>query len=247
MAYSFPNGPSVRVSDVFFRTAAGLFGGLFGSIVILIGIFLSGTISDFEIVSGVDGVNPIFIFSTLVVVYLSILISSVATTVLFHFTNREKYRFLFSTLSHVFVLTTLIFLAGMPLAIIVALSSLQNVAMIGVIELGLSAIFGIVLIEVFAQSRHITLALYSSSFALFTFFIISFLLYLVFNRTTSFLVLGIFPLCWACFGFWQSTFEMIYQWVYRLYGTDFLNAATKLGADYGQDEEEEEEDDDDDE
>jgi hypothetical protein len=241
MAYRFPNGSSLGVSDVFFRTLAGLFGGLFGSIVILIGIFLSGTISDFEVVTGVEGVNPIFIFSTLIVLYLSILVSSIASSVLFNFTNREKYRYLFSTLSHIFILTTLIFLAGMPLAIIVSLSSLQNLALIGVIELGLAAIFGVIVMEVFAQSKHITLSLYASTLALFTFFIVSFILYLVFNKTTSFLVLGVFPLCWACFGFWQSACEMMYQWFYRLYGTDFINAETKLGADYEQGEDEDDE------
>ena len=50
--------------------------------------------------------------------------------------------------------------------------------------------------------------------------------------TTTYLLLLAFPFCWASFGFWQVAFEMIYQWLYQLYGSDFLAATTRIGSDY---------------
>jgi len=95
----------------------------------------------------------------------------------------------------------------------------------------LSTVVSILAMEVVANHKHLLLTLYSNIIGLFTFFLLMLILFFALQTTTFLLPLAL-PVCWASMGFWQMAFEMIYQWLYQLYGTDFLNATTRLGSDY---------------
>lgn len=232
MAYNFPLQPEVKVSDIFFRTIAGFFGGGFGSLILLIGVLLSGSFAASYFTSVDEGtVHPLFVFITLVVIYISLLVSSLASLTFFYYCDRDRYRFLLSTLTHVFALITLIFVISTPLSLLLSLQNFQSLSIIALILMGIGSIFSVVAMEVVANHKHLLLTLYSSAIALFTFFLIMLILFLSLGTTTYLLPLAL-PFCWAAFGFWQVSFEMIYQWIYQLYGTDFLNATTRFGSDY---------------
>ncbi len=232
MAYNFPLQPDVKVSDIFFRTLSGFFGGAFGSLVLLIGVILSQTLSGSALLQpGDGGVNPLFVFLTMAVSYLALLISALASLTFFYYCDRDRYSFLLSTLSHVFALITVIFLISTPLSILIALKDSQSLSIITLILIGLGTIFSVLTMEIVANHKHLLLTLYSSAASLFTFFLFMLIFYFSLGTTTFFLVLA-FPFCWASFGFWQVSFEMIYQWIYQLYGSDFLNSTTRVGSDY---------------
>jgi hypothetical protein len=227
----YPLGPDVLVSDIFFRTLAGAFGGVFGSAVILVGLFVSSSIADNALVAETGSINPLFTFIAIVIIYLAILISALSSQTFFYFTNRDKYQYLLSTLSHSFAVITLIFLAATPLTLLISLESIEMISIVGLIELGIASVFCMIVQESVAQSKHILLTLYSTSIALFFFLLISLILFFA-VQTTSFLVLLAFPIAWASLGFWQVSLEMAYQWMYSLYGNDFLNKETRVGSDY---------------
>ena len=228
---NFPITPDILVSDIFFRTLAGAFGGVFGSAIVLIGLFLSGTLSGNLLVSDTGGINPLFTFIAIVIIYLAILVSTLSSLTFFYLTNKQKYPFLFSTLSHSFSIITLIFLAATPITLLISLNNFEYIGIVGMIEVGLATISAVLIQETMAQSRHILLTLYSSTIALFFFLLISLILYFVI-KAWAIMVLLAFPICWASFGFWQVSLEMAYQWIYTLYGNDFLNAETRWGSDY---------------
>jgi hypothetical protein len=231
LANNFPISPDIRVSDIFFRTLAGAFGGIFGSAVILVGLFLSSSISATTFIADAGEINPLFTFISIVIIYLAILVSTLSSQTFFYFANREKYQFLLSSLSHSFSVITLIFLSAAPLSIIVSATNLEAISVIGLIQLGVATVFCTVIQESMAQSKHIILTMYSSTIALFFFLLLCLLIYFAI-QTTSFLVILAFPIAWASIGFWHVASEMIYQWIYGLYGKDFLNAETKVGSDY---------------
>lgn len=232
MAYNFPISPEVRVSDIFFRTLAGFFGGVFGSLILLLGVLISGSLGSSYLAQVDEGtVHPLFVFLTLAVSYLALLVSSLSSLTFFYYCDRERYGFLLSTLTHVFALITLIFVVSTPLSIFIALKSFESLSIISMILIGVGTIFSVVAMESVANHRHMLLILYSSSVSLFNFFLFMLIFYYSMGTTTYLLLLA-FPFCWSTFGFWQVSFEMIYQWVYSLYGSDFLNSTTRVGSDY---------------
>lgn len=232
MAYNFPISPDVRVSDIFFRTFAGFFGGGFGSLVLLIGVLLSGAIGSSSLAQTTEGaVHPLFVFLTLAITYVALLVSSLSSLTFFYYCDRERYAFLLSSLTHTFALLTLIFVVSTPLSILIALKNFEALSIISIILIGLGTIVSVLSIEIVASHKHLLLTLYSIAVSLFTFFLWMLIFYYALGTTTYLLLLA-FPFCWASFGFWQVAFEMIYQWVYQLYGSDFLNATTRLGSDY---------------
>ena len=232
MGYNFPIEPETKVSDVFFRTVAGFFGGGFGSLVLLVGVLLSGSLSSFSL-TAVDGggIHPVFTFGFIAIVYLALLVSSLASITFFYYCDRQRYQFLFSSLSHVFGLITMIFVISTPLSLLLSLSDFDSLSILALILMSIGSIFSVVTMEVVANHKHLLLTLYSTTISLFTFFLLMLVLYLALQTTTFLLPLAL-PLCWACFGFWQVSFEMTYQWIYQLYGSDFLNSTTRLGSDY---------------
>ncbi len=232
MSYDFPNEPETRVSDVFFRTVAGFFGGGFGSLVLLIGVLLSGSFAS-SYLTAMDGggVHPVFIFGFIAIVFLSLLVSALASVTFFYYCDRERYKFLFSTLSHVFSLTTLIFVVSIPLSLLLAIQEFDKLVLVALVLMSITVIFSIIVMEVIANHKHLLLTLYSTTISLFTFFLIMLGVYIATGTSTYLLPIAL-PLCWASFGFWQVAFEMSYQFVYQSYGTDFLNSSTRLGSDY---------------
>jgi len=232
VSYNFPFSPETRVSDIFFRTIAGFFGGGFGSLILLIGVLLSGSFASSYLAAVQEGVvHPLFVFATLAVIYLSLLVSSLASLTFFYYCDRERYTYLLSTLSHVFAIITLLFVVSTPLSILLSLSSFDSLSIIAMVLIALGAIFSVIAMEVVANHKHLLLTLYSSAVALFTFLLFMLIFYFSMGTTTYLLVLAL-PFCWASFGFWQVSFEMIYQWIYQLYGVDFLNASMRFGSDY---------------
>lgn len=232
LAYNFPISPEVRVSDIFFRTIAGFFGGVFGSLILMLGVLASGTIGSSYLAQVDEGtVHPLFVFLTLAVSYLALLVSSLSSLTFFYYCDRERYSFLLSTLTQVFALITLIFVVSTPLSLLIALKNFESLSIISMILIGLGAIFSLIAMESVASHRHMLLVLYSCAVALFNFFLFMLIFYYSMGTTTYLLLLA-FPFCWASFGFWQVAFEMIYQWLYQLYGSDFLAATTRVGSDY---------------
>lgn len=232
MAYNFPISPQTRVSDVFFRTISGIFGGGFGTLVLLIGVLISGTFdSSLFLQVGEGALHPLFTFIAIVIIYISLLISALASVTFFYYCDRERYQYLLSTLSHVFSLITLIFVISTPLSLLLSLRSLESMSLVALILVSLVSIFSIITMEAVANHKHMLLTLYSSAIALFMFFISMLIMYFALG-TTSYLIVLALPFVWGSFGFWQVAFEMIYQWLYQVYGIDFLNSTRRVGSDY---------------
>lgn len=223
----------MKVSDIFFRTLAGLFGGAFGSLVLLIVVVLSGNFVGSS-VTGADttAINPLLLFVSMAGIYLAMLISAFSSLTFFYYCDRERYPFLLSTLTHVFVLITGISLVSSVLILLLSATDFSRIVVIGIITMGVCTIFSVITMEVVANHKHLLLTLYSSAMALFWFLLIMLILYFAMGSSPTYLFPLALPLCWASFGFWQMAFEMSYQWIYGLYGNDFLNASTRIGSDY---------------
>lgn len=245
--YNYPISPKIPLSSLIFRTLAGIIGGGFGSIVILIGVLLSGSlVQPFIGEAGEDIVHPLFIFFVIALAFLSILVADLITVTFLTYLNREKYQRLFSSLVQVFTMNIVIAIFTFPLYLMVSAQSLENIAYIVGIQVLLSIISSVITMETLAKSKHIILTMYTAIVAVITAVIFA-LAMGVSVQTSSTLVFFIVPITWGAFAFWSATGEMIYQWTYSVYGEDFLSNETSYGEDYGKQEGEENEENEEDE
>ncbi len=238
--YNYPISPKIPLSSLIFRTLAGIIGGGFGSIVILIGVLLSGSLVQSVIgETGGEVVHPLFIFFVIAIGFIAILVADLVTVTFLTYLNREKYQRLFSSLVQIFVMNIVIAVFTFPLYLLVSSQNMENIAYIIGLQVMLSIIFSVITMETLAKSKHIILTLYSSIIAVITTIMIA-LAMGVGIETSSALAFLIIPLTWGLFAFWGSAGEMIYQWIYSVYGEDFLSNETSFGEDYGTKEKEEE-------
>ncbi|HEC21041.1 MAG TPA: hypothetical protein ENI70_00830 [Candidatus Peregrinibacteria bacterium] len=235
--YNFPISPQVKLSSLVFRTLSGVIGGTFGTVIVFIGIFLGGSIVQpvLSAAIGEEGVHPLFIFLAIILIFLSLLVSNLATCVFLTYANREKYNRLISTLTQVFVVNVILFLVALPLYLLVSAHSLAAIGYLAGIQLILGVLTTVLAMEVLAGSKHIILNLYSSILAIFSALLVIAMIFLTTTAAaTSLLVFIAIPLVWGFFAFWGTVAEMVYQWFYSLYGSDPLCSETSFGEDYGE-------------
>jgi len=244
--YNYPESPKIGLSALIFRTLAGVVGGGFGSIVILIGILLSGSIIPTVAETGELTVEPVFAFLIIALSFISILIADLVTVTFLTYLNRAKYQRLFSSLVQIFTINVVLAIFIFPVYLIIAAQNLSNVAFIIGLQVILSIQASYITMETLARSKHLILTLYASIIAIVTTMILGVVVGIgvQINSTLAFLVI---PATWGLFAFWHTAGEMIYQWIYGVYGEDFLSNETSFGEDYGKQEAEESDNEDEDE
>lgn len=237
--YNYPVSPKASLSSLIFRTLAGVIGGGFGSIVILIGVLLSGSLIQPIIGEAGDAmVHPLFIFFVIALGFISVLVADLVTVTFLTYLNREKYQRLFSSLVQVFTMNIVIAVFTFPLYMMVSIKGIENVAYVAALQVILSILSAVITMETLAKSKHIILTLYSTIIAVVTTAILILVMGVNVSASSS-LAFLIVPLTWGLFAFWSSVGEMIYQWMYSIYGEDFLSNETSFGEDYGDKEKEE--------
>jgi hypothetical protein len=230
--YNYPENPKMSLSQLIFRTLAGIIGGGFGSIVILIGILFSSSFVDPALGDAGDiSVQPVFIFLIIALSFLAVLCADLITVTFLTYLNRAKYKRLFSTLVQIFTTNVVLAIFTFPLYLIAAAQSIESVVFIIGLQVILSIQGSYLIMETLANSKHLILTLYASIIAIVTTVILGVVLGIgvQVSSTLAFLVT---PITWGLFAFWNASGEMTYQWVYGVYGEDFLNNQTNYGEDY---------------
>jgi hypothetical protein len=237
--YNFPTEPKIPLSSLIFRTLAGVIGGGFGSVIILLGVLLSSSLVQ-SIVgeTGESTVHPLFIFFVIALAFIALLVADLITVTFLTYLNREKFTRLFSSLVQVFIMNIVIAVFTFPLYLMVSAQNVQNIAFIVGLQVILSVTCSVLTMETLAKSKHLILSLYAIIIAIVTTVIFS-LAMGVNVQTSSQMAFLIMPLTWGLFAFWHCSGEMVYQWTYGIYGEDFLSSETSYGEDYGRKEEEE--------
>lgn len=233
--YNFPASPRIGLSTMVFRTLAGVVGGAFGSTVVLIGVLLSSSLITTGVTeAGVTDtqVHPLFVFLVVALAFLASFIADLATVIFMTYLNREKYTRLFSTLSQIFIINIVLTLCTFPLYILVSGWDITYTAFIIAMQAILSIQSAVIIQELMAGSRHIILTLYASTLAIATIVLVGLFIYFGYQNASPLAFLGM-PLAWGVFGFWTSAGDMTYQWLYNIYGQDFLSVETSYGEDYG--------------
>ncbi len=215
-------------AKVIFKTLLGLIGGIGGTLVLIIlMLFASSVIPNLGATFGDEapGVTPIFLYIVLVMVFLATLLGNLVPVVLFYVADREKYPRVTTNLIQGFIFNVLVFIFSIPLYLILQGASVEKLIYIVGIHFLISAFVTSVVIEVVSGKQYALVSIYGSTFGILAALLINILLLLI-GQTTSaraFMLFLTLPLMWASIGFFQTAVEMLYRWVYDVYGIDFLN------------------------
>jgi hypothetical protein len=228
------------------KTFAGFIGGLIGTGVLVV-IFLVassilqpvlGGIAEAEVSAG--EVSPIFMAVLLLMVFSTLMVSSLLATLFLCFTERERYTKIATTLTQVFVVNFVIFLFVLPIYLTTSATSLMMTVYAAIIQGILSATASALILELIHDAKYSLVAVYTTLLAVLVAIGVNFFIYMILGNATIIMFTAL-PILWGLIGFSQAALGMFYYWLYTTYGVDFLASTTTFGADYGVTEEEEEE------
>lgn len=225
------------------KTFAGFGGGVAGTVVLVL-IFLA-TSSILQPVLGAEElapteINPLFIVVLVSMVFATSLVSSMASTALLAYTERERYTRLSTTMGQVFIMNIVIFAFVLPIYLTSSTTNLQITAGAAGLQVILSATASALILELLHDPRYPLLAVYNTILAILAGAAVSFVLYAISGNATILMFIAL-PMIWSFIGFFQAAVTMFYYWVFQTWGTDYLATETQFGTDYGVADESEEE------
>ena len=235
-------GPrKVPVLTLVFRVLAGLGGGVMGTAVLLIAVFLGASIlSPLATPEGEEAVmNPLIIFVFMAVVFLSSCLSNVISTLLIGLTDRTKYKMLFSYIYQVFIINLVILVFSAPVYIIVSGLSVEMMASVAAIQILVSVMASFLILEILSEAKYALLGVYSATLGLVMASAVNFALYQIFQQNAAILLFAALPVIWMTLGLFNGLTGMGYRFVYDSYGVDFLSKYVKYGQDTEPEEKEE--------
>ncbi len=212
------------------RTIAGLGGGVVGTTVLLVAVFLGASVLS-SITSTEGAMNPLVIFVFMAVTFLSSCLANVGSTLLIGLTDRAKYKTIFSTIYQVFAvnLVTLILMA--PVYIIVSGLSIEMMAYVAALQILITIVASNLILEILSDSKYALLGVYSTIFGLVAASAVNFALFQLAGQNGTILLFAALPVIWLMLGLMNGLVGMGYRFVYDAYGVDFLSKYIKYGED----------------
>lgn len=237
--------PSPTFLTLVLKTFAGLGGGIAGTLVLLV-IFLGASSilqSAWNPEVAADGAkNPLFIFIFMAMIFLTSMIANFIGSLLFTFVEHEKYNRTSTAMYQIFFVNVVIFVITAPVYIFLdARGLLDMTGFLAGFHVVLSTVASAMILEIIGDLKYALVGVYG---VIFSVLISTGLLLTVYqlapetNRTTVLLFASL-PALWAVLGFVSVIVEMLYRWLYTIYGRDFLMSKTEYGQDYGEEEPEE--------
>jgi len=232
------------------KTFAGFAGGLAGTLIMLL-IFLStssilqpilGAAASAEAAAGES--SPLFIVVLMGMIFAASIVSSLISTLLLAYTERDRYTRIATAMSQIFIINIVIFAFVLPIYLTASTARLELTAFAAFTQVILSATASALILELIHDHRYALLAVYTTILAILVATGVNFFLYYI-SGTATIMLFAALPIIWATIGFSQASLTMIYFWIFETWGQDFLASTATFGADYGipdtTEEEEEEE------
>lgn len=224
------------------KTFAGFGAGLAGTLILLAIFLLGASILQPAFTGGVEGeIHPLFIFVFMAMVFLTSLGSNIVGPVLFSFVQQNKYSRPTTAIYQIFIVNIVILAMMAPIYLLVFSLGLDLTAFLAGIHVMVAALASMMALEIIGNLRYALLGVYGMVFSILFATGIIFAFYQFTDRNLVILLFVTLPVLWTFIGFIGTIVEMLYSWLYRLYGSDFLASTTSFGREYGELEEEPEE------
>jgi hypothetical protein len=223
------------------RTFAGLGGGIVGTVILLVIYILTVSIVAPVLAPAGDSettLNPLFIFILMGMVFASTLGANLISPLFVSFTARDKYNRITTSLFQIFIVNIVIFIILIPIYLFSTGIGLEFISYAAGLHIVFSVLASALIFEIIANYRYALLGVYSTIFGILLAIAFNIMMYQATGNATILLFLAL-PVLWGAVGFMFGIVGMIYQWIVKTWGTDYLATFQEYSKDYGITEEEE--------
>lgn len=236
--------PSPSFLTLILKTFAGLGGGIAGMLILLViflgaSTILQSTLNP-EALTEETSKNPLFIFVFMAMIFLTSLGANLLGSLFFTFVEHEKYSRAGTALYQIFFVNLVIFIILAPFYLLLdARGLIEMVAFLAGFHVLLSSLASVMILEIVGNLRYAVVGVYGTVFALMFSTGAILTVYEFTAKNPTIVLFAALPVIWTTLGFVTVIVEMLYRWIWTLYGTDFLMSQTSFGRDYGEEEPEE--------
>jgi len=227
--------PQFTFLSLITRTLAGLGGGILGTVILLVIYILSvSVVAPVLAPAGEESVtlSPLFIFILMGMIFASSLAANLISPFLISFTARDKYQRITTSLFQIFVVNIVVFIILAPVYLFSTGIGLEFVGYAAGLHLMFSVLASALVFEIIANYKYALLGVYSTIFAVLIAIALSIMMFQATGNATILLFVAL-PVLWGGVGFTFGIVGMIYQWVVRTWGTDYLATFQEYSKDYG--------------
>lgn len=229
-------GPrSIPLFLLLLRTLAGLGAGLVGSGVIFAVALLGANVLQSALsISGprTDGaLHPLFVFVFMAMMFVGSATSNILGPLFIGLSDREHYKRLSTTLTQIFVANVVILILLAPVYMIGAGLNTALLPSVAALQVIVSAFATALILEIIADYRYALIGVYGTVVAVLVSAAVYFLFYSISVEQPLILLLMALPVMWGSIGLFGGLMNLLYAWIYKLYGVDFLSGVTVYGED----------------
>lgn len=236
--------PAPSFLTLVLKTLAGLGGGIAGTVLLLV-IFLGAStifnsVFNPDLLAETSDKHPLFIFVFMATIFLTSLGANLLGSLFFTFVEHEKYSRASTSIYQVFFSNLVIFVILAPVYLLLdARNLMEMVGFLAGFHVLISALASMMILEIIGNLRYALVGVYGVIFSMLISTAAIILTYEMTEKNTVVVLFSALPVIWTLLGFITVIVEMLYRWLYTLYGTDFLMSKTSFGKDYGEPEPEE--------
>lgn len=229
-------GPrSIPLFLLLLRALAGLGAGLVGSGVIFAVALLGANVLQSALaVSGArtDGaLHPLFVFVFMAMMFVGSATSNILGPLFIGLSDREHYKRLSTTLTQIFVANVVILILLAPVYMVGAGLNTALLPSVAALQVIVSAFATALILEIIADYRYALIGVYGTVVAVLVSAAVYFLFYSISVEQPLILLLMALPVMWGSIGLFGGLMNLLYAWIYKVYGVDFLSGATVYGED----------------
>ncbi|MBI2464479.1 hypothetical protein HYV57_05985 [Candidatus Peregrinibacteria bacterium] len=225
--------------NITLKMVAGIAGGLLGGLIIVAIFLLSSSIlqAPFQGEFEQGQLHSLFVFLFMAMIFLGVTVASLVTAWLSALSSSERYTHVNSALYQIFIFNIFFLVVAAPIYVVFARFGMSTLIYITVLHVIISAISGVCILEIMANTPYGLLGIYSGIFGVLLGTTMNVMIFKLSGGMMTFVLLSGIPIVWFSIGLLNAFIALLYHWLYRLYGIDFLRIDTNYGADVASEDE----------
>jgi len=232
--------PQFTFLSLITRTLSGLGGGILGSVVLLVIYILSvsvvapvlNPVNLSSATNEIPEISPLFVFILMGMVFASTLAANLISPFLISLSQGDRYKRVTTSLFQIFIVNIVVFVILAPIYLFSQGLGFEFMSYAAGLQIAFSVLASALVFEIIANMKYALLGVYSTIFAVLAAIAVNIMVYTMLGNATILLFIAL-PLLWGGVGFMFGIVGLIYQWIVRTWGTDYLSTFQDYTKDYG--------------
>ncbi|KKP36523.1 MAG: hypothetical protein UR27_C0018G0021 [Candidatus Peregrinibacteria bacterium GW2011_GWA2_33_10] len=225
--------PKTSFNSFILQLFGSLGGGIFGTSLMLMFFMIGSSIFKpvFNFQNEIGKIEPMFIFLFMAMIFLGSISSNCLSIFLISLSDKEKYQQINSTILQVFVINIFLFILLAPIYLIVNSFYISSLPYVAGLQIIMGSFASLQILKIISTHKYALLGIYSGTFSFIVTIGLNILIYKLFNNDLTILLFSALPITWLVFSILEALFNILYYYIYSMYGTDFLSSELKYGRD----------------